>query len=122
MMLRKSGDTMADYITIRPAEGQWVIRAGGAVLGESETALELTEGTYPPVIYFPRSDIAMAFLDKSSTTSTCPHKGMASYYNIVAQNGTIKDAIWTYESPLAGVDGIAGYLAFYSNKVDIEQV
>lgn len=113
---------MVDYITIRPAEGQWVIRAGGAVLGESEAALELTEGTYPPVIYFPQTDIAMAFLEKSPTTSTCPHKGMASYYSIVAQNGTIKDAVWSYETPLAEVAAIAGYLAFYPNKVNIEQV
>ncbi len=113
---------MADDITIRPADGQWVIRAGGAVLGESEAALELTEGTYPPVIYFPRSDIAMAFLEKSPTTSTCPHKGTASYYSIVAQNGTIRDAVWSYETPIAEVAPIAGLLAFYPNKVEVEQV
>lgn len=113
---------MADYITIRPAEGQWVIRAGGAVLGESEAALELTEGSYPPVIYFPRADIAMAFLEKSTTTSICPHKGPASYFSIIAQNETIKDSVWSYETPLPGVEAIAGYLAFYPNKVDIEQV
>ena len=113
---------MADFISIRPAEGQWVIRAGGAVLGESEAALELTEGTYPAVIYFPRSDIAMAFFEKSATTSTCPHKGTASYYHIVAQNGTIRDAIWSYEEPKAGLEAIAGYLSFYTHKVEVEQV
>lgn len=113
---------MADHISIRPAEGLWVIRAGGAVMGESEAALEMTEASYPPVIYFPRSDIAMAFLEKSPTTSTCPHKGLASYYSIVAQNGTIRDAIWSYETPLPEVAAIAGYLAFYANKVEIEQV
>ena len=53
---------MPDHITIRPATGTWVVRAGGAVLGESIQALEMTEGDYPPVIYFPRTDIAMAFL------------------------------------------------------------
>jgi uncharacterized protein (DUF427 family) len=113
---------MADHITIRPAQGQWVICAGGAVLGESEAALELLEGSYPPVVYFPRSDIAMAFLEKSPTTSTCPHKGVASYYSIVAQNGPISDAVWSYETPLDGVAPIAGYLAFYPNKVQVEQV
>lgn len=113
---------MADHITIRPAEGQWVIRAGGAVLGESDAALELTEGSYPPVIYFPRADIAMEFLERSATTSTCPHKGVASYYSIVEQNGTIRDAIWSYETPLPAVAAIAGYLGFYTNKVAVEQV
>ena len=53
---------MAENITIRNAPGKWVVRAGGAILGESDRALELTEGDYPPVIYFPRDDIGMAFL------------------------------------------------------------
>ena len=113
---------MADHIPIRPGAGEWVVRAGGAVLGESSNALELTEGHYPPVIYFPRSDIAMAFLEPSDTTSTCPYKGAASYYSIIAKSGAIKDAAWSYEAPLAGMEQIAGYLAFFSNKVAVEQV
>ncbi len=32
---------------------------------ESENALELSEGDYAPVIYFPREDIAMALLEKN---------------------------------------------------------
>ena len=44
---------MNSYITIRKAPGKWTVRAGGAVLGETANALELTEGDYPPVIYFP---------------------------------------------------------------------
>ncbi len=71
---------MTDDIKIRPADGTWVVRAAGAVLGESRNAMELIEGNYPPVVYFPRGDIAMAFLDPSETTSSCPHKGTASYY------------------------------------------
>lgn len=113
---------MADPIKIRPAEGLWVVRTGGAVLGETEAALELIEGSYPPVIYFPRSDIAMAFLEKSPTTSVCPHKGEAKYYSIVEQDGTIRDAVWSYEAPKAGMEAIAGYLSFYTNKVEVEQV
>ena len=113
---------MADHIKIRPATGTWVVRAGGAVLGESQNALELTEGDYPAVIYFPRSDIAMAFLEPSDTTSSCPYKGEASYFSIVAKSGPIADAVWSYETPKADVAEIKGYLAFYSNKVAVEQV
>ena len=36
---------MADHIRIRKSGGTWTIRAGGAVLGESRKALELTEGS-----------------------------------------------------------------------------
>ncbi|WP_377512987.1 DUF427 domain-containing protein [Octadecabacter sp. R77987] len=113
---------MSDHITIRPVNGTYVVRAGGAVLGETTRALELTEGSYPPVIYIPREDIAMAFLDKSDTTSSCPHKGQATYYNIAAKSGTIADAAWSYEAPKDAVTDIAGHLAFYGNKVAVEQV
>jgi Xaa-Pro aminopeptidase len=41
-------------------------------LARSTNALELTEGSYPAVIYFPRGDIAMAFLDKTDKVTTCP--------------------------------------------------
>ncbi|MFG5383458.1 DUF427 domain-containing protein [Yoonia sp. R2-816] len=113
---------MADHIKIRPAKGNWTVRAGGAVLGESSNALELTEGDYPSVIYFPRADIAMAFLEPSDTTSTCPHKGVASYYSIAAKSGLIKDAVWSYEDPHDGVAAIKDHLAFYPSKVAIEEV
>ena len=63
---------MPDHIRIHPAPGTWTIRAAGAVLGESNQALELTEGSYPSVIYFPRDNLAMALFDQSDTTSTCP--------------------------------------------------
>ena len=114
---------MSDHITITPADGTWSVRAGGAVLGETDNALELKEGDYPPVIYFPREDIAMEFLDPSDKTTTCPHKGEARYFSIVTKSTTISDAVWSYESPKEGVTPIAGYLAFYeSDKVAVEGI
>lgn len=71
---------MADHIKIRKAEGIWTVRSGGAVLVESSHALELSEGDLDPVIYFPRADVAMAFLDKTDKTTHCPHKGDANVF------------------------------------------
>jgi len=114
---------MADHIKIRPAGGIWTVRAGGAVLGESKRALELSEGDYPPVIYFPRDDIAMEFLDATDTTSTCPHKGVASYFSIVTKSTVLKDAVWSYEAPKDSVAKIKGHLAFYaSDTVTVEEI
>lgn len=114
---------MNAYITIRKAPGKWVVRAGGAVLGESSDALELTEGGYPPVIYFPRKDIAMAFLDESEQSSHCPHKGDARYFSIVTKSKTIKDAAWSYEAPKEAVAQIKDYLAFYqTEELAVEQL
>ncbi len=114
---------MTSNITITPAAGTWVVRAGGAVLGESSRALELVEGDYPPVIYFPRDDIAMAFLDASDRRTTCPHKGEASYFSIMSKSRTYENAAWSYESPKDDVAQIAGHLAFYvQDGVAVEQV
>lgn len=114
---------MADGIRIRRLDGTWTIRSGGAILGESTNALELSEGNYPPVVYFPRGDIAMAMLDASDKTSHCPHKGDASYFHIVNRSSTLKDAVWSYEDPLEAVSAIKGHLAFYSgDTITVEQI
>jgi len=111
-----------DRIKINPAGGNWVVRAGGAIIAESSNALELREADYPPVIYFPRSDVAMEFVDASEQKSTCPFKGEAFYFHIAAKSGAIKNAVWSYEAPLEGVGEIAGYVAFYADKVTIERL
>lgn len=113
---------MADHIKTRKAPGTWVVRAAGAVLGETANAVELTEGDYPPVIYFPRADIAMALLEKSEKTSHCPWKGDASYYSVEGKSGAIEDAAWSYEAPLESMQAIAGHLAFYPDRVTVERL
>ncbi|MBT8415491.1 MAG: DUF427 domain-containing protein [Boseongicola sp.] len=114
---------MATHINVSKANGTWVVRAGGAVLAESQNALELTEGSHGPVIYFPREDIAMDFLDASERTSHCPHKGDASYFSIVTKSTTIQDAALSYENPKESFADIAGHLAFFGGEqVAVEQV
>ena len=113
---------MSDYITIHQSDGTWVVRAAGAVLAETVRALELLEGTYPPVIYIPREDVAMALFEQSPTRTTCPHKGEASYYSFLGNGETFRDAAWSYETPKDGVGQIAGHLAFYPSKVTLEHV
>ena len=110
-------------MTIRNAAGTWTVRAGGAVLGESRKALEVTEGDQPYVIYFPREDIAMAFLDQTDHTSHCPKKGDATYFSIVTKSTTLQNAAWSYETPLPAAERLAGHIAFYaSDVVTIERV
>ena len=111
------------HIKIHAAEGTWVVRAGGAVLGESDRALVLSEGDLPDRIYFPRDDIAMAFLEPSDKTTTCPHKGEASYFSIITKSTTLKDAVWSYETPKEDVAEIAGHLSFMpDDTVAVEQL
>lgn len=110
-------------IKIRKLDGVWLVRAGGGVLGESKSALALSEPGYDDVIYFPREDMAMAFLDPSDHTSHCPHKGDASYFSIVAKSRTFENAVWSYETPNSEVARIAGHLAFHTSEfVKVERL
>ncbi len=114
---------MTQHITIRKADGHWSVRAGGAVIGESSNALELVEGGYPPVIYFPREDIAMAFLDATDKSTHCPQKGDASYFSVVTKSTTLENVAWSYETPKEEVARIKDHLAFYTDgDVTVEQL
>ncbi|MGV6803305.1 MAG: DUF427 domain-containing protein [Ruegeria sp.] len=114
---------MTDYITIRKAPGKWSVRSGGAILGETTGALELLEGDLDPVIYFPRGDIAMAFLDRTDKVTHCPHKGDAAHFSIVNKSSVTENAVWSYETPIPAVAEIKEYLAFYPlESIKVEQI
>ncbi|MEM0942925.1 MAG: DUF427 domain-containing protein [Pseudomonadota bacterium] len=106
-------------ITLAPVKGTAVARAGGAVIAESGAALELREVGYDPVIYFPRAD-AIAFLDGAEKQTHCPFKGDARYFHIETKSGQIAEAAWSYETPIAGMEAIAGFIAFGHEMVAVE--
>ena len=110
---------MAGHIKIAPITEEVTVVAGGSVLGTSLRALELREGSYPPVIYVPREDLDMGLLERTSRSSTCPFKGVASYYSIRAGDRLLENAVWSYETPKPEVAQIAGHLAFYADKVSV---
>lgn len=63
--------------------------------------------------YFPPESIDSAFFEKSDLNTTCPYKGVASYYNVVVEGQTNKDAAWFYPSTKPAFEKIAGYVAFW---------
>lgn len=110
-------------LSIRPASGKWSVRAGGAVLVESTRALAVMEPGEAPIIFFPREDVAMAFLDPSDTIGTSAHLGAAQYLSIVTKSRTIDDAALSYEAPSTGAEELAGYIAFVeSDEVRVQEI
>ena len=107
---------MTNHIKVRALAGAWSIRAAGSVIAETHSALELIECDYDPVIYFPRDDIAMAFMDYTDKMSHCPHKGDARYFSIITKNGPIDNVAWSYETPKPDAEAIRYRVAFYSGK------
>ncbi|CAL1713066.1 unnamed protein product [Somion occarium] len=60
------------------------------------------------------------FFSPSSTSSVCPWKGTAAYYDATIDGNTIKDVAWYYPEPKAAASNIKDHVAFYKNKVTIE--
>ena len=107
------------HITVTPFPRAVSVTAAGGVIAESRNALELREGSYPPVLYIPKADIDMARLAKTATASHCPHKGDASYWSVDTAEGTLADAGWSYDAPFDQVAEIKDHIAFYPSKVRI---
>ena len=106
-------------ITVKPFTGTVRVTAGGSVLAESSSALELREASYPPVLYIPFADIRFDQMEATDTSTRCPFKGTASYWRLAANPGT-GDVLWAYETPYDEMTAIAGHGAFYGNKVRVE--
>jgi len=111
--------TGAHKIEIGPFGGRVRVRVGGEIVADSGRAQLLEEGSLPPVFYVPRADVHMDRLTPSATTSHCPFKGDASYFSV--KDGPA-DVAWSYETPLSAAAAIAGHLAFYADKAEVETV
>jgi uncharacterized protein (DUF427 family) len=98
-----------------------VARVGDTVIADTSSALTLREAAYPPVHYIPLDDVMPGTLRASTSDSYCPYKGDASYYDVVLPDGQeLADAVWTYQAPFPAVDAIAGHVAFYTDRVQVE--
>ena len=109
-------------ITITQNPRRVRVTAGDIVIAETSKALTLKEARYPAVQYVPRQDANMALLERTDRVTHCPYKGDASYYSVKADGKTLDNAIWTYEAPFPAMAEISGHLAFYPDKVKIEEV
>jgi uncharacterized protein (DUF427 family) len=109
-------------ITITPAGRHVRVTAGGVVIADTTQALTLKEASYPAVLYIPRADANMTAVTRTERVTHCPYKGDANYYSIQAGDKLLDNAIWSYETPYPAMAEIKDYLAFYPDKVTIEDV
>ena len=83
------------------------IRKDTVIAQSDET--EVIEGNH----YFPVESVRTEFLKDSDTTSVCPWKGTANYYNIDVDGETNPDAAWYYQDPKDAANEIRGRIAFW---------
>lgn len=63
--------------------------------------------------YFPADSINTEYFQPSETHTVCGWKGTASYYDVVVNGDTNKDAAWYYPDAKADAKNIEGYVAFW---------
>lgn len=63
--------------------------------------------------YFPEDSINKEFFRESETHTTCPWKGVASYYSLEVEGEKNKDATWYYPEPKDAAKAIKNHVAFW---------
>jgi uncharacterized protein (DUF427 family) len=87
----------------------------GAVIAESDTTI-VVEGNH----YFPPESVRREYLQPSDTHTTCPWKGVASYYHVVVGGQVNRDAAWYYPEPKPAAGHIKDYVAFWRGVQVVE--
>ncbi|HVB73740.1 MAG TPA: DUF427 domain-containing protein [Ktedonobacteraceae bacterium] len=80
----------------------------GAVLAQSDKCI-VVEGNQ----YFPSDAVNREYFKESNTHTTCPWKGLASYYTLEVDGKENKDAAWYYPAPKDAAKQIQDYVAFW---------
>ncbi len=105
-------------VAVEPVLKRIRVRFAGEVIADTTNALLLLERDHHPIYYLPLADIRAEFLEPVETSSFCPWKGTARYWDVVVGDQRSPKAVWGY--PEAHDDGLdlRQYAAFYWNRVD----
>ncbi len=108
-----------DYrVDLEANPGRVLVRLAGEVLADSRRTLIVRETKHEPVVYFPKEDVCFELLERTEHESFCPFKGEACYWTIRVAGRIEENAVWGYEAPFDEVSGLAGYVAFYPDRVE----
>lgn len=92
----------------------------GEVVADSDRPTILFETGLPTRYYLPKTDVRFDLLSPTESSSACPYKGWANYWNVEVNGTTHDDIAWGYRTPLPESAAVAGLVCFYNEKVDIE--
>lgn len=95
------------------------VELDGVTVAESRRPVILFETGLPPRYYLPLPDLRMHLLRPSTATSHCPYKGTATYWSVDTGAAVHENVVWTYRTPIAESEKIAGLAGFYNERVDL---
>jgi uncharacterized protein (DUF427 family) len=80
----------------------------GVVIAESDNTI-VVEGNH----YFPRDSLNTEYFSDASERTSCPWKGIASYFDVVVEGQVNPGAAWYYPEPKPAASDIKDYVAFW---------
>ena len=84
------------------------------IIAESDHT-EVVEGNH----YFPSEAVHKEYFKPTDLHTTCPWKGLASYYTVEVNGEKSDNAAWYYPEPKDAAKKIKDYVAFYTSKVKV---
>ena len=88
----------------------------GKVIAESNET-KVVEGNH----YFPPESVNKEYIEDSSKNTTCPWKGVASYYSLVVNSKVNRDAAWYYPAPSDAAAEIKDHVAFWKGVEVVDE-
>ena len=114
------------YVRVDALRSHRRVRASleGITLAETTTPVLVFETGLPTRYYFDRTDVAFEHLVPTGTQTACPYKGTTSGYWSVRVGDEVRDGhrdlAWAYDFPTRQLLPIAGLVAFYNEKIDLD--
>jgi uncharacterized protein (DUF427 family) len=103
---------------VAPSTSKVTVIHRGVTIVDTAAPIRVLETSQAPGFYLPPSDIRMDLMTRSSASSFCEWKGIATYWTLTVGGETFEDVAWSYDSPTPPFSAITGYLAFYPQRVD----
>jgi uncharacterized protein (DUF427 family) len=106
-------------VDVLPTSRTVRVEIDGVVLADTPRARVLFETGLPARWYVPKVDVHMELLDPTDLASHCPYKGQAEYWSAHIGDRLEENVAWSYRAPLPESEGVAGYVAFFDERVDL---
>jgi uncharacterized protein (DUF427 family) len=90
------------------------VELGGVAVVDTATTMGVYETSLAPRLYVSRELVRTDLLARSRTTSYCPYKGWATWWDVVVGDLRVSDAAWSYDDPLPECEPIRAMLSFYT--------